>query len=101
MSTQRTIENIPAQEFEQIVERFIEQAAAWDGTLPVETFFAAWDALAGGEAPLEVQATVVDGELHLETPSESPLTANGSRIRLEDGRELIIRLQSVQPALAV
>jgi hypothetical protein len=36
MSEQRTIENIPAAEFEQIVDRFVEQAATWDGTLLAE-----------------------------------------------------------------
>jgi len=101
MSEQRTIENIPAEEFEQIVDRFIEQAAAWDGALPAETFFEAWDVLTDEESPLEVQAVIVGNELLLETPPESPLTARGSRILLEDGRELVIRLRSVEPTLQV
>jgi len=99
MNNQRTIENIPVEEFEHIVDRFIEQAAAWDGALPAEIFFEAWDALMGEEAPLEVEAVVVGDELLLETPAESPLTARGSRILLEDGRELVIRLRSVEPTL--
>jgi len=49
------------------------------------------------ETPLEVQAVIVGNELLLETPPESPLTARGSRIRLEDGRELVIHLRSVEP----
>lgn len=97
MNEQRTIESIPAEEFERIVDRFIEQAAAWDGTLPAETFFEAWDELASEEAPLEVQAVIVDNELLLETPPASPLTARGSHILLEDGRELVIRLRSSEP----
>ena len=97
MNEQRTIENIPAEEFEQVVDRFIEQAAAWDGALSVEDFFKAWDVLASEDTPLEVQAVIVDDELLLETPPESPLTARGSRILLEDGRELIIRLRSLEP----
>jgi hypothetical protein len=97
MNEKRTIENIPAEEFEQIVDRFIEQAAAWDGALPVEEFFKAWDVLADKDTPLEVQAVIVGNELLLETPPESPLTARGSRILLEDGRELVIRLRSLEP----
>ncbi len=93
MSEQRTLENIPAEEFEHIVDQFIERAAAWDGALPAEIFFEAWDELTVDEGPLEVQAMIVGGELVLETFPESPLTAQGSRIRLEDGRELMIRLQ--------
>ena len=92
MSELRTIESIPAEEFEQIVNQFIEQAAAWDGALPVEAFFEAWDGPVDEKAPLEVQAVIVDNELLLETSPESPLTAQGSRILLEDGRELVIRL---------
>jgi len=55
MGEQRTIENIPAKEFEQIMARFIEQAAAWDGALPIEDFFGAWEVLADEKAPLEVR----------------------------------------------
>ncbi len=97
MSELRTIESIPAEEFEQIISRFIEQAAAWDGALPVETFFEAWNDLADEKAPLEVQAVIVDNELLLETSPESPLTTRGSRILLEDGRELVIRLLPLKP----
>ncbi len=97
MNEQRTIDNIPEEEFEQIVDQFIKQAAAWDGALPADTFFDAWGALANEDAPLEVEAVIVNNELVLETPPESPLTARGSRIWLEDGRELIIRLRSLEP----
>jgi hypothetical protein len=64
MDEQRMIETLPTEEFEQIVEQFIAKAAAWDGALPAETFLAAWETLE--DVPLEVQATLVDGELVLE-----------------------------------
>ena len=99
MDKQRTIENIPAEEFEQTVDRFIEQAAAWDRALPIVGFFEAWEVLADEDTPLEVQAVIVDNELLLETPPESPLTVRGSHILLEDGKELIIRLRSLEPAV--
>ena len=93
MNKQRTIEALTADEFEHVVEQFIEKAAAWDGALPAETFFVAWDELAEDAPLLEVQATLVGDDLMLETAPESPLTARGNRIRLEDGRELVIRLR--------
>jgi len=97
MSEQRTIDNIPGKEFKQIVDQFIKQAAAWDGALPADAFFDACGTLADEDTPLKVDAVIIDNELVLETPPESPLTAQGSRIWLEDGRELIIRLRSLEP----
>jgi hypothetical protein len=87
-------ETPPADEFERTVEQFIEKATAWDGALPAETFFAAWKELTEDAPSLEVQATLIDDELVLETAAESPLTAHGNRIRLEDGRELVIRFRA-------
>ena len=37
MTEQKTIETLPTEEFERIVEQFIVKAAAWDGALPAET----------------------------------------------------------------
>jgi hypothetical protein len=93
MNEQRTIETLPAEEFEHIVEQFIAKAATWDGALSAETFFVAWEELAKDAPPLGVQATLVEDELVLEPAPESPLTAHGNRIRLEDGRELVICLR--------
>ena len=95
MQAQRTLENIPTKEFEEVVNNFIEKAAAWDESLPIETFFSALDELTPSysQTPLSVIATVVDGKLFLETHPESPLTAEGNTIWLEDGKELVIQLQ--------
>ncbi|PKO20985.1 MAG: hypothetical protein CVU38_17170 [Chloroflexi bacterium HGW-Chloroflexi-1] len=41
----KTLEKMPLGEYETVIERFIEEAARWDGALPVETFFDAWAAL--------------------------------------------------------
>lgn len=97
MQAQRTLENIPTKEFEEVVSNFIEKAARWDESLPIETFFSALDELtpsySHNQTPLSVIATVVDGQLFLETHPESPLTAEGNTIWLEDGKELVIQLQ--------
>ncbi len=93
MKQPRTIETLSTDEFEHVIDQFIEKASAWDDGLPAATFFAAWDELAGDSPPLEVQAMFVGDELILETAPESPLTARGNRIRLEDGRELVIRFR--------
>ena len=93
------LEAISTDKFEHIVEQFIEKAATWDGALPANTFFAAWEALADDAPPIEVQATLVGDELVLDTAPESPVTVRGNRIRLEDGRELMIRFRTFSSAL--
>jgi hypothetical protein len=98
MNEQRTIETLMTEEFERIVEQFIAKAAVWDGALPAEALFATWDELVEDAPPLEVQAMLVGNELILEAAPESPLTARGNRIRLEDGRELVISFRSFASA---
>jgi hypothetical protein len=77
-----------AEEFERIVEQFIEKVAIWDSMLPAETLFAAWEELVKDASSLEVQATLVGDELVLENAPENLFTTRGNHIRLEDGREL-------------
>ena len=47
---------MPLGEYETVIERFIEGAARWDGSLPVETFFDAWAAFESRKDQVEVQA---------------------------------------------
>lgn len=67
MQPPRTLENISTKEFEEVVKKFIEKAAAWDEALPIETFFSALDDLSpqASKAALSVMATIVDGKLFL------------------------------------
>ena len=37
----RTLKEMPVARYEAAIERFIEEAAHWDGSLSVETFFEA------------------------------------------------------------
>ena len=85
-----TILNIPHDEFEQAVDRWIEWESAWNGALPSDVFFDVWAALEQSP-PLEVEARLVDGELILSAPSDSPITVQKNRIRLQNGQELIVK----------
>lgn len=90
-----TLEEMPVAEYEAAIERFIEEAGHWDGSLPVETFFEAWEAIEQRRATLEIQARIVHDRLVLTSPPKSPLVVQDNRIQLEDGRELIITLVPV------
>lgn len=88
----KTLEEVSVAEYEAIVERFIEEAAQWDGSLPVETFFDTWAAIESRKVTLEIQAQIEDDHLVLTALPDSPLTVQDNRIWLEDGRQVIIRL---------
>ena len=92
----KTLEEMPAAEYEAVVDRFIEEAAQWDGSLPVETFFEAWAAIERRKETVEVQAYVEDDRLVLTAPPDSPLTVEDNRIWLEDGRQVVLKLISAR-----
>jgi hypothetical protein len=94
--TMKTLEEMPVAEYEVVVERFIEEAARWDGSLPVETFFAAWAAIESRKMTVEVEAQIGRDHLVLTAPADSPLTVQENRIWLEDGRQVVIRLVSTR-----
>jgi hypothetical protein len=88
----KTLEQMPLGEYETVIERFIEEAARWDGSLLVETFFDAWAALESRKDQVEVQAEVKGDRLVLAAPPDSSLRVQGNRIWFQDGRQVVIRL---------
>jgi len=88
----KTLEEMPVGEYEAVIERFIEEAARWDGALPVETVFDAWAALESRQEQVEVQAQLKGDHLVLTVPPDSPLRVQDNRIWLQDGRQVVIRL---------
>jgi hypothetical protein len=94
--TMETLKEMSVAEYEAVVERFIEEAAQWDGSLPVETFFEAWAAIERRKETVEVQACVEDDRLVLTAPPDSPLTVQDNRIWLEDGRQVVLKLISAR-----
>lgn len=90
----KTLEEMPIDQYEATMQQFIQDAAEWDGSLPMETFLEAWEALDQRRIILEIKAQVVSDRLMLAVPADSPLTVQGNRILLEDGREVIITLMT-------
>ncbi len=96
----KTLEKMPLGEYEAVIERFIEEAARWDGSLPVETFFDAWATLESRKEQVEVQAQVKGDRLVLVAPPDSSLRVQDNRIWLQDGRQVVIRLVGAPIAAA-
>lgn len=94
----KTLEEMPVAGYEAAIEQFIEEAAQWDGSLPVKTFLEAWETIEQRRTVLKIKAQVVHDRLVLRAPSESPLVVQDNRIQLEDGREVVIELVPAEAA---
>lgn len=92
---QRAIDTISQAEFDEAIERYIDWASEWDGALPADVFFGIWADFQRDEQPVEVRARIVEGHLQLSPLPGSSIRAEDNRIWLEDGRELVIRLETV------
>jgi hypothetical protein len=89
------IDMISQQEFYEAIERYISWASEWDGALPADVFFGIWADLQHQERSVELRARIVEGRLQLTPMPGSPVQVRDNRIRLEDGRELVIQLETV------
>ncbi|MBC8264594.1 MAG: hypothetical protein H8E47_10780 [Anaerolineales bacterium] len=92
---QATIDTISQQEFDEAIEQYISWASEWDGALPADVFFGVWADFQHRERPVELCACVVEGRLQLTPMPGSPVRVRDNRICLEDGRELVIQLETV------
>lgn len=90
-----TIETATNEEFDKIINQHIAWAAEWDGALPADVFFGVWADLQRERKPLEVTVRLVDDELKLNVLANSALKLVNNHLYLEDGRELVIHLETV------
>jgi hypothetical protein len=91
---QSTIDTISQQEFDEAIEQYISWASEWDGALPADVFFGVWADFQHPERPVELRARIVEGRLQLAATPGSPLRVRDNRIYLEDGREVVIQLET-------
>ena len=91
---QSTIDTISQQEFDEAIEQYISWASEWDGALPADVFFGVWADFQHPERPVELRARIVEGRLQLAATPGSPLQVRDNRIYLEDGREVVIQLET-------
>ena len=90
-----TIDTISKQEFDEATEQYINWASEWDGALPADVFFGVWADLQHRERPVELRARIVEGRLRLTPMPGSSVLVRDNRVFLEDGRELVIQLETV------
>ena len=88
------LEGISHHEFDKAIGQYISWVSEWDGALPADVFFGVWADLQERATPVELRARIVEGRLLLISTSESPVRAQGNRIYLENGQELVIQLET-------
>jgi hypothetical protein len=86
-----TIGQMDADEFEAMIETFIEHRSGEDDRLPVQTFFELLAERQIATEPVEVHIAWLEAEPVIMASPDAPLTIEGHRIRFNDGRELILR----------
>jgi hypothetical protein len=84
-------------EFEAMIETFIEQRSGEDDRLPAQTFFELLAEQQATTEPLEVHVTWLETGPVVTASPDAPLTIEGNRIRFKDGRELILHFDLDKP----
>jgi hypothetical protein len=91
------IGHMDTDEFEAMVETFIEHRSGEDDRLPAQIFF---ELLAERQAvtePLEIHVAWSETGPVITASPDAPLTVEGHRIRFNDGRELVLRFDPDKP----
>lgn len=91
-----TLHDLADDEFDQLIDQYIEQSAKWDGTLPLGTILETWNEIEQRKEPLRVRVRLVGGEFVVDTPPESPIVVRGPHtLVLENGSELTLEFEGV------
>jgi hypothetical protein len=93
MMNQAIVGQMDADEFDDLLETFVEQRAGEDDRLPAQTFFELLAARQATREPLEIHISWLGTEPVVTAPPDAPVTIEGRRIRLDDGRELVLHFE--------
>jgi len=89
-----TTESILAEEWEQLVDEFIDREAEGFDELIVSAFFEAWAAIEEMEpVSVSVQIRIQEGQVSLIAPPTVGLQTKENQLWLEDGRVLVFTLE--------
>ncbi len=79
------LDDLTNDEFEQLIDRYIERSAQWDGTLPLDSMLETWAEIERRKEPLLVRVRLIDGQIALETPPETTHSGVGRWQRVDTG----------------
>jgi len=84
-------------EFENLIDAFIEHRSGEDDRLPAETFFELLAEQQIATEPVEIHIVLAETGAVITASPDAPLTIEGRRIRFTDGRELILHFDPDKP----
>jgi hypothetical protein len=84
-------------EFENLIEGFIEHRSGEDDRLPAQTFFELLAERQASQPPLEIHISWLETGPVITAPPDAPLVVEGRHIRFDDGRELILNFDLNSP----
>jgi hypothetical protein len=93
----QTLEDLSAEEWDQIVTDFIARESPGSSDLPADAFFALWERFEANRRVqvIELEQDIIGGEIVLSVAPTSPTLVQVERneILLEDGRRIVLRLR--------
>lgn len=90
---QRVIGQMESDEFETLIEGFVEHRSGEEDRLPAQTFFELLAERVRGGEPVEIQISWLETGPVITAPPDAPLVIEGRHIRFDDGRELILNFE--------
>ena len=90
---EKLIGQMNGEEFETLVDRFIETQSSEDAPLPGETFFEMWADVEDTRRPIDIQGMIIDDRLVLLPPARAdvPVTVHENEITIS-GRVIRVHL---------
>jgi hypothetical protein len=83
-----------ANEFETLLDAFIERRSGEEDRLPAQTFFELLAEQEKSLEPVDLHITFSESGPIITAPSDAPLTNDGHRIRLHDGCEIVLHFDA-------
>ena len=95
MMQQQTLDDLTAEEFEQLLDNFIQRD---DEEMPISTFFAALELIDREKRQqiIDVTGEIIEGKLFLSLPKVSAalIEVRGNEILIDETRKIIIHLNA-------
>jgi len=94
----KTLEQLTDEEFETVIENFIEQEAEGTDEMEVSTFFQSWDEIERNRVKptIEVEGNIVEGRLVLSLPQQALNVSINENEIITPYERIVVRLVEIR-----